>query len=133
MKEYQVDKTEQEWKEKLNDMEYHVLRDKGTERPYTGEYDKFYEEGTYSCAGCEHELFESEQKYNSGCGWPAFWGELESAEIKQIKDRSHGMARTELVCSKCGGHLGHVFNDGPPPSGIRYCINSASLKFNKKQ
>jgi peptide-methionine (R)-S-oxide reductase len=132
MKEYPVEKTEQEWKEKLDAMEHHVLRNKGTERPYTGKYDKFYEEGVYSCAGCGHELFKAEQKYNSGCGWPAFWGELESAEIEHIKDSSHGMERTELVCSKCGGHLGHIFNDGPPPTGIRYCINSASLKFDEK-
>lgn len=130
MEKYPKNKPENQWKEELDDLQYHVLRNKGTERPFTGEYDKHYEEGTYSCAGCGHELFQSEQKYNSGCGWPAFWGELESAEIEQVRDTSHGMIRTELVCSKCGGHLGHIFNDGPPPSGKRYCINSVSLKFN---
>lgn len=126
-------KTETEWKQQLSSEEYRILRQKGTERAFTGKYDKHFEEGTYSCAGCNIELFDSEHKYNSGCGWPAFWGELESANIKRIADTSFGMRRVELVCSNCGGHLGHVFNDGPPPSGERYCINSVSMNFRPKE
>lgn len=132
MKKYNVEKTDAEWQNELDELSYHVLRNKGTERPFTGEYDKFYEEGTYSCAGCGTDLFDSEHKFNSGCGWPAFWGELESASIEQVLDKSHGMTRIELVCSSCGGHLGHIFNDGPPPSHKRYCINSVSMKFKAK-
>jgi len=127
---YKVNKSKEEWKKTLSDEQYRVLREAGTERPFTGEYDKHYETGTYSCAACDFELFTSEQKFNSGCGWPSFWGELESANIEQKKDTSHFMTRIELLCSNCGGHLGHIFNDGPPPSGKRYCINSVSLKFN---
>lgn len=130
---YKVKKTDEQWRKELSAEEYRVLREAGTERPFTGEYDKFYETGTYSCAACDFELFNSEQKFNSGCGWPSFWGELESASIEQKKDTSHGMVRIELLCSNCGGHLGHIFNDGPPPSGKRYCINSVSLSFKPEQ
>jgi len=120
--------TDKEWQEKLSPEEYHILREKGTEKPFTGEYDKFYEEGTYKCAGCDSELFVSETKYNSGCGWPAFYNSL-PGKIEESKDNSFGMARIEITCEKCGGHLGHVFNDGPQPTGLRYCVNSASLDF----
>ncbi len=131
--EYNVKKTDKEWQDQLSPEAYRVLRQQGTERAFTGEYNNFKEIGTYTCAGCDFELFDSEQKFNSGCGWPSFWGELESASIEKKLDNSHGMTRTELVCSNCGGHLGHVFNDGPPPTGKRYCINSVSLKFNAKE
>ena len=120
--------SEQEWKEKLTPEEYHILREKGTERPFTGEYDKFYEDGTYKCAGCGTELFSSSSKYDSGCGWPAFY-EAIPEKIEESEDNSFGMRRIEITCENCGGHLGHVFNDGPQPSGLRYCGNSISLDF----
>lgn len=120
--------SEQEWKEKLTPEEYHILREKGTERPFTGEYDKFYEDGTYKCAGCGTELFSSSSKYDSGCGWPAFYEALPE-KIEESEDKSFGMRRIEITCENCGGHLGHVFNDGPQPSGLRYCVNSISLDF----
>lgn len=129
MSNYKVNKSEEEWQSQLSQEEYRILRQAGTERPYSSPLDKFYDKGKYSCAACNFELFSSEQKFNSGCGWPSFWGELESANIEQKKDTSHGMMRIELLCSNCGGHLGHIFNDGPPPSGKRYCINGVSLKF----
>ena len=120
--------SEQEWKEKLTPEEYHILREKGTERPFTGEYDKFYKDGTYKCAGCGTELFSSSSKYDSGCGWPAFYEALPE-KIEEFEDNSFGMKRIEITCENCGGHLGHVFNDGPQPSGLRYCVNSISLDF----
>ena len=120
--------SEQEWKEKLTPEEYHILREKGTERPFTGEYDKFYEDGTYKCAGCGTELFSSSSKYDSGCGWPAFYEALPE-KIEESEDNTFGMKRVEITCENCGGHLGHVFNDGPQPSGLRYCVNSISLDF----
>ena len=122
------DLSEQEWKEKLTPEEYHILREKGTERPFTGEYDKFYKDGTYKCAGCGTELFSSSSKYDSGCGWPAFYEALPE-KIEESEDNSFGMKRIEITCENCGGHLGHVFNDGPQPSGLRYCVNSISLDF----
>ena len=123
-----VNLTDEEWQKKLTPEEYHILREKGTERPFTGEYDKFYEEGIYKCAGCDTELFTSDTKYNSGCGWPAFYESM-PGKIEETEDNSFGMTRIEITCENCGGHLGHVFNDGPKPTGIRYCVNSASLDF----
>lgn len=124
--------TDKEWQEKLSPKEYHILREKGTERPFTGEYDKFYEEGIYKCAGCETELFVSDTKYDSGCGWPAFYESL-PGRIEESRDNSFGMTRIEITCENCGGHLGHVFNDGPKPTGLRYCVNSASLDFDSEE
>ena len=129
--EFKVNKTDEEWKAQLSAEEYRVLRQAGTERAFTGKYTDNKEEGVYSCGGCGFDLFSSEHKYHSGCGWPSFMGELESATIIQKPDYSHGMVRTELLCSNCGGHLGHIFNDGPPPAFKRYCINSVSMKFRK--
>ena len=123
--------TEEEWKKKLTPEEFHILREKGTERPFTGEYDKFYKDGTYKCAGCGTELFTSSSKYDSGCGWPAFY-EAMPEKIQESADNSFGMTRVEITCENCGGHLGHVFNDGPQPSGLRYCVNSISLDFESK-
>ena len=123
--------TEKEWKKKLTPEEFHILREKGTERPFTGEYDKFYKDGTYKCAGCGTELFTSSSKYDSGCGWPAFY-EAMPEKIQESADNSFGMTRVEITCENCGGHLGHVFNDGPQPSGLRYCVNSISLDFDSK-
>ncbi|NVO19290.1 MAG: peptide-methionine (R)-S-oxide reductase MsrB [Bacteroidetes bacterium] len=130
--EYEVKKSETEWKNSLTPTQYSVLREKATERPFTGLYDKFFEKGTYYCAACGEELFESSTKFDAGCGWPSFYDPAKPHNVKEIPDSSHGMMRMEVVCSKCGGHLGHVFDDGPEPTGKRYCINSASLVFKKK-
>lgn len=127
-----IPQTEEQWRKKLTSEQFHVLREKGTERPFTGKYDKFYEPGVYKCAGCGELLFTSESKYNSGCGWPAFSAPADQETVKETRDTSHGMTRTEITCSKCGGHLGHVFDDGPGPTGLRYCINSAALDFEEK-
>ena len=124
--------TEQEWEKKLTPEEFHILREKGTEKPFTGEYDKFDKEGMYKCAGCGIELFSSDTKYDSGCGWPAFYEALPD-KIEETADNTFGMKRIEITCENCGGHLGHVFNDGPQPSGLRYCVNSISLDFNSEK
>ena len=126
--------TEEEWRSKLTEEEYYVLRQKGTERPYTGEYTDHKDEGIYVCKGCGTELFRSETKFDSHCGWPSFYEGIDKSKIKETRDMSHGMIRTEVTCAKCGGHLGHVFDDGPKDkTGLRYCINSVSLGFIPKQ
>ena len=124
-----VVKTESEWRQALDPEQYRILREKGTEAPFSGEYDHVFEPGTYLCAGCGAELFGSEAKYDSGCGWPAFFAPADDDAVEEETDTSHGMVRTEVMCASCGGHLGHVFPDGPHPTGVRYCINSASLKL----
>jgi peptide-methionine (R)-S-oxide reductase len=127
-----INKTEEEWKKELSAEEYRVLREKGTEYPHTNEYNKHFEEGVYHCAGCGTPLFSSKTKYDSGSGWPAFFAPFEGQSITEHRDTSHGMIRVEVTCSNCGGHLGHVFNDGPAPTGMRYCVNSTSLDFKDK-
>lgn len=116
------------WKEVLTPEEYHILREKGTERPFSGKYNNFFEEGKYVCAGCGTVLFTDEQKFQSSCGWPSFDDAVPNT-IEETRDLSYGMVRTEITCKKCGGHLGHVFDDGPTKTGIRYCVNSVSIKF----
>lgn len=126
-----VKKSETEWKQQLSPEQYYILRQKGTERPYTGKLLMNKEEGLYKCAGCGNVLFTSDSKFDSHCGWPSFDREVADGKIKKHKDTSHGMIRTEITCAKCGGHLGHVFDDGPTDTGLRYCVNSLSLEFTK--
>lgn len=122
--------SDDEWRAKLTPEQYHILREAGTERAFTGKYDKHYDAGEYMCAGCGTKLFGSDAKYNSGCGWPAFTRPADESTVEERRDTSFGMIRTEVLCSNCGGHLGHVFPDGPAEEGgMRYCINSASLDF----
>ena len=125
----ELPKTEGEWKKKLSDEQYYVLREKGTERPFTGKFYLHKDKGVYTCAACGNELFTSDMKFDSHCGWPSFDREIKGRKIKTEVDSSHGMIRTEIMCAKCGGHLGHLFNDGPTETGIRYCVNSLSLEF----
>ena len=125
-------KPESEWKRLLTKEQYRILRRKGTERAFTGLHWNNKEKGTYHCAACDLPLFSSDTKYESGTGWPSYWKPVQENHIGEKPDRSFFTIRTEVVCSRCGGHLGHVFKDGPPPTGLRYCINSASLKFRKK-
>ncbi|MBM9576359.1 peptide-methionine (R)-S-oxide reductase MsrB [Leptospira sp. 201903070] len=129
---YEVNKSEEEWKKELTPEQYKILRQKGTEMAFTGALYNNHDRGTYLCAACGSALFSSETKYESGSGWPSFYQPTKEEAVEKETDSSHGMTRTEVVCAKCGGHLGHVFPDGPRPTGLRYCINSASLKFKKE-
>mgnify|MGYP001546455296 CR=1 FL=1 len=127
-----VSLTDAQWKARLTPEQYYVLREKGTDRPFTGKYYLHNEKGVYSCAGCGQQLFTSDMKFDSDCGWPSFDKELAGGRIKQIEDKSFGMSRIEIVCAKCGSHLGHLFDDGPTLTGMRYCINSTSIDFMKQ-
>ena len=128
-----IQKPEEEWKKELTPEQYQVCRMKGTEPPFTGEYYKTKDPGVYKCAACGNELFDSDTKFESGTGWPSFYKPIAGENVETEEDESYGMIRTEVMCSRCGAHLGHVFPDGPRPSGLRYCINSVSLKLDKKQ
>ena len=128
-----IEKTEAEWREQLTELQYHVTREKGTEHPFTGVYTNEKRVGEYRCIACGEPLFSSEGKYDSGCGWPSFYESLPGDAVETAEDNSHGMRRVEILCRKCGSHLGHVFPDGPQPTGVRFCVNSASLSFQPEE
>jgi peptide-methionine (R)-S-oxide reductase len=129
MMETEVQKTDAEWRQELTPEQYHILREAGTERAFTGRYVHNHVDGTYRCAGCGSELFSSDTKFESGSGWPSFYEPANTANVDLLEDHTLGMVRVEVRCKRCGGHLGHVFPDGPAPTGLRYCINSAALQF----
>jgi peptide-methionine (R)-S-oxide reductase len=128
-----IEKTEREWREQLSPEQYHVLREHGTERAFTGRYWNTHEDGTYHCAACGAELFSADTKFDSGTGWPSFWQPLDDENVELRRDRSFFMVRTEVLCRACGSHLGHVFDDGPAPTGLRYCMNSCALDLQKAE
>lgn len=128
-----LQRSEEEWKRELGPEQYRILREKGTERPFTGVYWNEHADGIYRCAGCGEALFDSRTKFDSGSGWPSFYDALDRKKVKEHVDTSHGMRRVEVTCAKCGGHLGHLFPDGPRPTGMRYCVNSASLTLEKRE
>jgi peptide-methionine (R)-S-oxide reductase len=129
---YKIDKSEEDWKKELSEEEYRVLRKKGTERPFSGEYNLHFEDGMYKCRACGNPLFTSDSKFESGCGWPSFDNQVSEDAVVTERDTTHGMIRTEILCGNCGSHLGHVFNDGPTETGLRYCVNSVSVDFESK-
>lgn len=131
--EYPLSKTDAEWRAELTPEEYNILREKGTERAFTGKYWKNDKDGNYHCAACDQVLFSADTQFKSGTGWPSFWQPIGNDNVKIVVDNSLGMMRDEVVCGNCGGHLGHLFNDGPQPTGQRYCLNSASLQFAEKK